>query len=244
MAMLMLFQGSKHDENRVQMAGGPRGANCTPHAAQIAPREIRPEMDTSAECSADLLHGSDRGHHPELDHPKPSAKRTKPSRLPLGYLKGFYDQVVKLAAGGLNARRPHGPELGHLQICRPLKLRSWVNAGAAHPANARSVTRAFPTTGKPVDTRKAGNVAKAGNPALADFLNLRGCVPIARNPSLARTFPQPVEKPGRKQKTSDVARNLVYLPSRERDARDPRQDARDALRAANELTHLLPWRHR
>ena len=215
MAMLMLFQGSKHDENRVQMAGGPRGANCTPYPAQIAPRRD----------------GADLSHHPELDHPKPSAKRTKPSRLPLGYLRGFYDQVVKLAAGGLNARRPHGPELGHLQIRRPLNLRSWVDAGAAHPANARSVTRAFPTTGKPVDR-------------LADFLNLRECAPIARNPSLARTFPQSVEKPGRKQKASDVARNLVYLPSRERDARDPRQDARDALRAANELTHLLPWRHR
>jgi len=162
MAMLMLFQGSKHDENRVQMAGGPRGANCTPYPAQIAPREIRPELDTSADFSADLLHGSDRGHHPELDHPKPSVKRTKPSRLPLG---------------SLNARRPHGPELGHLQIRRPLKLRSWVNAGAAHPANARSVTQAFPTTGKPVDHRDVSKIAriagKAGNPALGDFLNLR-----------------------------------------------------------------------
>ncbi|TCQ87845.1 hypothetical protein EC839_106122 [Pseudomonas sp. JUb52] len=58
-------------------------------------------------------HGADLLHHPVLDHPKPSAKRTKPSRLPLGYLKGFHDQVVKLAVGGLNARRPHGPVLGH-----------------------------------------------------------------------------------------------------------------------------------
>ena len=200
MAVLMLFQGSKHDENRVQMAGGPRCANCTPYPAQIAPRRD----------------GANLSHHPELDHPKPSAKRTKPSRLPLGYL---------------NARRPHGPELGHLQIRRPLKLRSWVDAGAAHPANACSVTQAFPTTGKPVDR-------------LADFLNLREYAPIARNPSLARTFTQSVEKPGSKQKASDVARNLIYSPSRERDARDPRQDARDALRAANESTHLLPWRHR
>lgn len=183
MAMLMLFQGFKHDENRVQMAGGPSGANCTPYPTQIAPREIRPTLDTSQD-GALLLHGSDLSHHPELDHPKPSAKRTKPSRLPLGYLKGFYDQVVELAAGGLNARRPHGPELGHLQICRPLKLRSWVDAGDAHPANARSVTRAFPTTGKPVDR-------------LADFLSLRECVPIARNPSLARAFPQVEEKGGR-----------------------------------------------
>lgn len=92
-------------------------------------------------------HGADLLHHPELDHQKPSAKRTKPSRLLLG---------------SLNARRPHGPELGHLQIRRPLKLRSWVNAGAAHPANARSVTRAFPTTGKPVDR-------------LCDILSLRKC---------------------------------------------------------------------
>lgn len=202
------------------------------HVAQSAPRRD----------------GADLSHHPELDHPKPSAKRTKPSRLPLG---------------SLSARRPHGPELGHLQIRRPLKLRSWVNAGAAHPkehggkisgmpgANARSVTRAFPTTEKPVDTGEARNVlrteriaGKAGNPALGYFLNLRRFVPIARNPSLARTFPQIEGKPGSKQKASDVARNLVYLPSRERDARGPRQDARDALRAANELTHLLPWRHR
>ena len=165
MAVNMLFQGSKQGENRSEMAGGPRGANCTPQPAQIAPREIHPELDTSAEFSAglhqqwtdgaDLLHGSDRGHHPELDHPKPSAKRTKPSRLPLG---------------SLNARRPHGLELGHLQIRRPLKLRSWVNADAAHPqagaqkilaANGRSVTWAL-NTGKPVDR-------------LGDILSLRKC---------------------------------------------------------------------
>lgn len=209
------------------------------HAAQIAPRRD----------GADLL------HHPELDHPKPSAKRTKPSRLPMG---------------SLNARRPHGPELGHLQIRRPLKLRSWVNAAAAHPqtgaqkilvANGRSVTQAL-TAGKPVDRIHLNDIStevrfphigagkfacaagKAGNPALLDLLNLRECSPIAQNPSFVRTFPQSVEKPGSKQKASDVARNLVYLPSRERDARGPRQDARDALRAANELTHLLPWRHR
>lgn len=186
MAMLMLFQGSKHDENRVQMAGGPRGANCTPYPVQIAPREIRPDLDTSDRLTFQLISadGANLSHQPELDHPKPSAKRTKPSRLPLGYLNGFYDQVVELAAGGLNARRPPGPEVGHLQIRRPLKLRSWVNAGAAHPANARSVTRAFPTTGKPVDR-------------LADFLNLRELAPIARNHSIARAFPQIVEKGGR-----------------------------------------------
>lgn len=201
---------------------------------------IRPTLDTSCH-GAHLL-------HPVLDYPKPSAKRTKPSRLPMGYL---------------NARRPHGPDLGHLQIRSPLKLRSWVDAGAAHPqagaqkilaANARSVTRAL-TAGKPVDTRKTGNVLKTERIAtgvrfphfeekVGDSLNLRKCSPIAQNPSLSRSFPQPVEKPGSKQKASDVARNLVYLPSRERDARGPRQDARDALRAANESTHLLPWRHR
>lgn len=128
---------------------------------------IHPTLDAPRRDGADL------SHHPELDHPKPSAKRKKPSRLPLGYL---------------NAKRPHGPELGHLQIRRPLKLRSQaekvgehhlyqVNAGAVHPANARSVTRAFPTTGKPVDHRDVSKIAriagKAGNPALGDFLNLR-----------------------------------------------------------------------
>ncbi|TCQ87844.1 hypothetical protein EC839_106121 [Pseudomonas sp. JUb52] len=40
MAVNMLFQGSKEDENRVQMASGPRGANCTPQPAQTAPRRI------------------------------------------------------------------------------------------------------------------------------------------------------------------------------------------------------------
>lgn len=100
---------------------------------------------------ADLLHGSDLSHHPELDHQKPKANR-------LGYL---------------GALRPHGPDLGHLQIRIPLKLRSQaaivsvdhlcrVDAGAAHPANARSVTRASSITGKPVD-----------NPG--DFLALRKC---------------------------------------------------------------------
>jgi len=166
------------------------------HPLLDAPREIRPKVDTSAESSAGLLRwreadGSDPSHHPDLDHPKPSAKRTKPSRLPLGYLRGFYDQVVKLAAGGRNARRPHGPELGHLQIRRPLNLRSWVDAGAAHPANARSVTQTFLTTGKPVDTGKARNVSKtariagkAGNPALAANTPFRG------------DFPQSEEKSG------------------------------------------------
>lgn len=100
---------------------------------------------------ANLLHGSDLSHHPELDHQKPKANR-------LGYL---------------GALRPHGPDLGHLQIRRPLKLRSQavivsvdhlcrVDAGAAHPANARSVTRASSITGKPVD-----------NPG--DVLALRKC---------------------------------------------------------------------
>lgn len=136
------------------------------HPVLDAPREICPELDTSADFSADLLHGYDRSHQP-----KPSAKRTKPSRLPMG---------------SLNARRPHGPELGHLQIRRPLKLRSWVDAGAAHPANARSVTQSFPTTGKPVDTRKTGNVLKTERIAAevrfphfvekgGDSLNLRKC---------------------------------------------------------------------
>lgn len=137
---------------------------------------------------ADLLHGSN------LSHPKPSAKRTKPSRLSLG---------------SLNARRPHGPELGHLQIRRPLKLRSWVNAGAAHPANARSVTRAFPTTGKPVDR-------------MADFLNLRECVPIAQIDQRAAAFPQFEEKSairnGKIQESerlsSSVATTLQAVPAR------------------------------
>lgn len=133
MAVLMLFQGSKHDENRVQMASGPRGANCTSQTSLQVSRKLGD--------GAFLLHGSDRGH---------------------------------------------------LQICRPLNLRSWVDASAAHPrehagkisgmpgANARSVTCAFPTTEKPVDTGKARNVlkteriaGKAGFPALGDFLNLR-----------------------------------------------------------------------
>ncbi len=82
------------------------------------------------EDGAILLHGSDRGHHPEVDHQKPRANR-------LGYQ-------------------------GYLQIRSPLKLRSWVDAGTAHLANARSVTLASPTTGKPVD-----------NPG--DFLALRKC---------------------------------------------------------------------
>ena len=172
-----------------------------------------PQTSLQGSCKlgdgANLLHGSDLSHHPELDHPKPSAKRTKPSRLPLGYL------------GGLNARRPHGPELGHLQIRRPLKLRSLavivsadhlyrVDASAAHPqagaqkilaANDRSVTRAL-TAGKPVDRIHpndmstevrfphigAGNfscaVGKAGIPALAPNTPFRGA------------FPQSVEKGG------------------------------------------------
>jgi len=218
MAMLMLFQGSKHDENRVKMAGGPRGANCTPQPAPSAPREIRPEVDASAEFSAglhqqkangaNLLHGSDLSHNPELDHPKPKAKRTKPSRLPLGYL------------GGLNARRPHGPDLGHLQIRRPLKLKSWVNAGAAPPqtgaqkilvANGRGVTQAL-TAGKPVDRIRlndistevrfthigAGNFScasgKAGNLALGDFLNLRGCALKRHTPRPAKVLHTPTRE--------------------------------------------------
>lgn len=40
MAENMLFQGSKQGENRSEMAGGPRGANCTPQPAQTAPRRI------------------------------------------------------------------------------------------------------------------------------------------------------------------------------------------------------------
>lgn len=89
---------------------------------------------------ADLLHDSDLIHHPDLDHQKPKANR-------LGYL---------------GVLRPYGSEVDHLQIRRPLKLRSWVDASAAHPANARSVTRASPTTGKPVDN-------------LGDFLAPRKC---------------------------------------------------------------------
>lgn len=207
---------------------------------------IRPTLDTSRH-GADLLHGSVPSHGPVLDH--------HPEVDHLG--------SAEFSAGVLRSRKPMGKRIepnrnrlgyqGHLQFRRPLNLRSWVDASAAHPqagaqkilaANGRSVTWAL-TAGKPVDTgAEIRNVGKAGNPALADFLNLRRCAPIAQNPSLTRTFPHSVEKPGSKQKASDVARNLVYLPSRERDARDPRQDARDALRAANELTHLLPWRHR
>lgn len=82
-----------------------------------------------------LLHGFDRGHHPELDHQKPRANR-------LGYQ-------------------------GHLQIRRPLKLRSWVDASAAHPqtgaqkilaANDRSVTLAL-TAGKPVDRIRLDDIS-------------------------------------------------------------------------------------
>lgn len=230
MAMLMLFQGSKHDKNRVQMAGGPRGANCTSQTSPQVSRKLgdRLTFQLISTDGALLLHGSDRGHHPELDHlgsaefsagvlrfRKPTGKRIEPNRNRLGY---------------------QGP----LQIRRPLKLRSWVNASAAHPqagaqkilgTNGRSVTRAFPTTGKPVDRQ-------------AYFFNLRKCAPVAQFQESPISFPQSEGKPGSKQKASDVARNLVYLPSRERDARVPRQDARDALRAANESTHLLPWRHR
>lgn len=88
-------------------------------------RHVKPVPQTNLRGScklgdgALLLHGSDRGHHPELDNQKPRANR-------LGYQ-------------------------GHLQIRRPLKLRRWVDAGAADPANARSVTRVSPTTGKSVD---------------------------------------------------------------------------------------------
>lgn len=104
-----------------------------------------PETSLQGSCKlgdgADLLHGPEADHHPEVDHQKPMANR-------MGYQ-------------------------GHLQIRRPLKLRSQavivradhlyqVDAGAAHPANARSVTRASPTTGKPVD-----------NPG--DLLALRRC---------------------------------------------------------------------
>jgi hypothetical protein len=35
----------------------------------------------------------------------------------------------------------------------------------------------------------------------------------------------------------------IYSAHRERDVRGPRLDARDAFRAANEKSHLLPWSH-
>ncbi|TWI58694.1 hypothetical protein IQ22_00402 [Pseudomonas duriflava] len=41
-----------------------------------------------------------------------------------------------------------------------------------------------------------------------------------------------------------TTKKTVCLTSRVRDVLDPRQDARDALRAANEHSHLHPWRHR
>lgn len=166
---------------------------------------IRPTLDTSR-------HGADLLHHPVLDHPKPSAKRTKPSRLPMGYL---------------NARRPHGPELGHLQIRRPLKLRSWVSAGAAHPANAHSVTRAFPTTGKPVDRIRLDDISpEVGFPHFVEKVGypliLRKCPPIALNTSDTRdllNFEQMSairsgKIQGSERLSSSVATTLQAVPAR------------------------------
>ena len=117
-------------------------------------RHVMQVPQTSLQGSCKLEDGADLLHGPEADH-HPELDHQKPRANRLGYQ-------------------------GHLQIRRSLKLRRWVDAGAAYPlegaqkilaANGRSVTWAL-TTGKSVVRREAfpQSVEKGG-----DSLNLRKC---------------------------------------------------------------------